>query len=267
MLLDGKRLVITGVRNESSLAFAVAKCAQEEGAEVVLSVLGRALEPATVAAKGLPRPAAILECDFTKPDEVARLRDALASRWDRIDGALHAIAFAPRSCLSGDMFQAAWQDVALTIQTSAYSLRALAEAVLPLMSEHGGSIVGLTTDTRVAWPTYDWMGVAKSALESTARYLARDLGPRRIRVNLVNAGPTFTAAADAIPGTRGHIGFRQRAPLGWDPSDTLPTAKACIALFSDLFPATTGDVFNVDGGAHVVIEPPQSESVGQPSAP
>jgi enoyl ACP reductase len=264
MLLEGKRVLITGVRNESSLAFAVARRAQEEGAELLLSVYGRALEHATVAAKALPRPAPIVECDLTKPDEVARLQDAVASRWDRVDGALHAIAFAPRSCLAGDMFQASWSDVALTIHTSAFTLRALAEAVLPLMREHGGSIVGLTTDTRVAWPTYDWMGVAKSALDSTARYLARDLGPHGIRVNLVNAGPTFTAAADAIPGTRDHIGFRQRAPLGWDPSDALPTAKACIALFSDLFPATTGDVFNVDGGAHVVIEPPQGASGGPP---
>jgi len=255
MLLEGKRLLVTGIRNRSSLAFAVARLAQEEGAELYLTVHGRAAELARGAIKDLAQEAPVREVDFTNPDEVAALRQALGEHWDRVDGALHAIAFAPRSCLAGDMFRAPWRDVAVTINTSAFTLRTLAEAVVPAMSQ-GGSIVSLTVDARFAAPTYDWMGVAKSALESTARYLARDLGPKRIRVNLVNAGPQSTISADAIPGTENLADALRRAPLGWDTTDPLPTAKACVALFSDQFPATTGDIINVDGGAHFIIDPP-----------
>lgn len=255
MLLKGKRLVISGIRDRSSLAFAVARRAQQEGAELFLTVHGRAAEMARDAIGDLAEEAQVREVDFTDPDDVAALRQAVGERWDRVDGALHAIAFAPRSCLGGDMFRAPWSDVAVTINTSAFTLRTLAEAVVPAMSQ-GGSIVSLSVDTRFAAPGYDWMGVAKSALESTARYLARDLGPKRIRVNLVNAGPQATISAGAIPGSEDFGTAMRRAPLGWDMSDTSPTAMACVALFSDLFPATTGDIINVDGGAHFIIDPP-----------
>ena len=249
MLLDGKRILVTGVLNDSSIAFGVAKKAQEEGATVVLTSFGRAMSLTRRAAKRLPSTPDIAELDVTKPEDL----DALAGRVaGRLDGVLHAIGFAPESCLGGGFLTAPWDDVAVALQVSAFSLKALAVAALPLMSA-GGSIVGLDFDNTHAWPVYDWMGVAKSAFESTARYLARDLGPKRIRVNLVCAGPIRTIAARSIPGFDKFEGvWSERAPLGWDIKDTDPVAKACVALFSDLFPATTGEMLHVDGGFHAI---------------
>jgi enoyl-[acyl-carrier protein] reductase I len=249
MLLDGKRILVTGVLNDSSIAFGVAKKAQEEGATVVLTSFGRAMSLTRRAAKRLPSTPDIAELDVTKPEDL----DALAGRVaGRLDGVLHAIGFAPESCLGGGFLTAPWDDVAVALQVSAFSLKALAVAALPLMGA-GGSIVGLDFDNTHAWPVYDWMGVAKSAFESTARYLARDLGPKRIRVNLVCAGPIRTIAARSIPGFDKFEGvWSERAPLGWDIKDTDPVAKACVALFSDLFPATTGEMLHVDGGFHAI---------------
>lgn len=249
MLLDGKRILVTGVLNDSSIAFGVAKRAQEEGAEVVLTSFGRAMSLTQRAAKRLPTPPDVVELDVTSPDDL----DALAERvGERLDGVLHGIGFAPESCLGGGFLTAPWEDVAVALQISAYSLKALTVAALPLMDE-GGSVVGLDFDNTQAWPVYDWMGVAKSAFESTARYLARDLGPRGIRVNLVCAGPIRTIAARSIPGFEQFESvWAERAPLGWDIKNTEPVAKACVALFSDLFPATTGEMLHVDGGFHAV---------------
>jgi enoyl ACP reductase len=249
MLLEGKRVLITGVLNDSSIAFGVARLAQEEGAEVVLTSFGRAMSLTQRAAKRLPSPPDVAELDVT---DAAQLEGLAATVGGRLDGVLHAIAFAPESCLGGGFLDAPWDDVAVALQVSAYSLKALAVAALPLMPD-GGSIVGLDFDNRQAWPVYDWMGVAKSAFESTARYLARDLGPRRVRVNLVCAGPIRTIAARSIPGfDRFEEVWAARAPLGWDVRDTEPVARACVALFSDLFPATTGEMLHVDGGFHAV---------------
>jgi enoyl-[acyl-carrier protein] reductase I len=249
MLIDGKRILVTGVLNDSSIAFGVAKLAQEEGAEVVLTSFGRAMSLTKRAAKRLPTPPEVVELDVTSPDDL----DGLAERvGGRLDGVLHGIGFAPESCLGGGFLTAPWEDVAVALQISAYSLKALTVAALPLMEE-GGSVVGLDFDNTQAWPVYDWMGVAKSAFESTARYLARDLGPRGIRVNLVCAGPIRTIAARSIPGfDQFESVWAERAPLGWDIKDTEPVAKACVALFSDLFPATTGEMLHVDGGFHAV---------------
>ena len=249
MLLDGKRILITGVLNDASIAFSVARRAQEEGAEVVLTSFGRVMRLTERTAKRLPTTPDIVELDVSSQDDL----DALAGRvGGRVDGVLHAIGFAPESCLGGGFLTAPWEDVAIALQVSAYSLKSLAVAALPLMPD-GGSIVGLDFDNTVAWPVYDWMGVAKSAFESTARYLARDLGPKKVRVNLVSAGPVRTLAAKSIPGFDAFEEvWAQRAPLGWDVKDPEPVAAACVALFSDLFPATTGEMLHVDGGFHAV---------------
>jgi enoyl-[acyl-carrier protein] reductase I len=251
-LLDGKRLLITGVLTDASLAFGVAKLAQEEGAEIVLTGAGRGLRLTQRTARKLPTEPDVLEFDVSDESHPAAVRDALGERWDRIDGALHAIGFAPEACLGGNFLETTWSDVAIAMQISAYSLRSVADAVVALMPE-GGSIVGLDFDAAVAWPAYDWMGVAKAALESTSRYLARDLGERQIRVNLVAAGPVKTLAAKSIPGFSAFEDvWDTRAPLGWDVTDSSAVAKACVALLSDWFPATTGEIIHVDGGYHAI---------------
>ena len=256
-LLDGKRLLITGVLTDASLAFAVARLAQEEGAEVVLSGAGRALSLTRRTARKLPTEPEVLEIDVTSPEELAAAGAALSARWDRLDGLLHAIGFAPPSCLGNGMFEADWDDVAVALQISAYSLKALVEAFRPLLTsagkDGGASVVGLDFDATVAWPIYDWMGVAKAALESLTRYLARDLGPDGIRVNLVAAGPIPTMAAKSIPGFSAFADtWAERAPLGWDVHDSDVVARACVALFSQLLPMTTGEILHVDGGVHAV---------------
>ena len=251
-LLDGKRILITGVLTDASLAFGVAQLAQAEGAEIVLTGAGRALRLTERTARKLELEPDVLEFDVTDPSHVPVLRDALGERWDRIDGALHAIGFAPESCLGGGFTEAPWEDVSVALQISAYSLKTLAEVVTPLMSE-GGSIVGLDFDATVAWPAYDWMGVAKAAFESTSRYLARELGPSNIRVNLVAAGPIKTLAAKSIPGFQAFEDvWSERAPLGWDVTDSSAVAKSVVALLSDWFPQTTGEIVHVDGGYHAV---------------
>ena len=251
-LLDGKRLLITGVLTDAPLAFGVARLAQEEGAEVVLTGAGRGMRLTQRTSRKLPTEADVLELDVTDDTHPAAVRDALAERWGTVDGALHAIGFAPETCLGGQFLDTTWADVSVAVQVSAYSLRAVADAVVPLMSG-GGSIVGLDFDARVAWPAYDWMGVAKAALESTSRYLARDLGAQQIRVNLVAAGPVKTLAARSIPGFSAFEDvWDARAPLGWDVNDSSAVAKACVALLSDWFPATTGELLHVDGGYHAI---------------
>jgi meromycolic acid enoyl-[acyl-carrier-protein] reductase len=256
-LLDGKRLLITGVLTDASLAFSVARLAQEEGAEVVLSGAGRALSLTRRTARKLPTEPEVLEIDVTSPEQLQAAGTALATKWDRLDGLLHAIGFAPPDCLGSGMFAADWDDVSTAIQISTYSLKALIDAFLPLLKAAGGdggaSVVGLDFDATVAWPVYDWMGVAKAGLESLSRYLAKELGPAGIRVNLVAAGPVRTMAAKSIPGFSAFEDtWAARAPLGWDIHDSTAVAKACLALFSDLFPMTTGEILHVDGGVHAV---------------
>lgn len=253
MLLEGKHIVVTGVLTEASIAYAVARKAQEEGAQLVLTSFGRAMRLTERTARRLADPPPVLELDVTDPDHFDALAADLEARWGTVDGAVHAVGFAPESCLGGGFLDAPWRDVATALEVSTYSLKALAAACLPLMRGSGGSIVALDFDNTVAWPQYDWMGVAKAALESTARYLARDLGPEGIRVNLVCAGPLRTMAAKAIPGFgEFEAAWKQRAPLGWDVTDAEPVARACTALLSDWLPATTGEMLHVDGGFHAV---------------
>jgi meromycolic acid enoyl-[acyl-carrier protein] reductase len=251
-LLDGKRIVITGVLTDASIAFGVARLAQEQGAEIVLTGAGRGLSLTERTARKLPSPPPVLELDVTEPDHLVSVRDDLAERWGRVDGVLHAIGFAPAVCLGGTFMEATWDDVSVALHVSTYSLKALVDAFGPLMGP-GSALVGLDFDATVAWPAYDWMGVAKAALESTSRYLARELGSRGIRVNLVAAGPLRTMAAKSIPGFSAfEDSWQARAPLGWDITDTEPAARACVALLSDWFPATTGEMVHVDGGYHAI---------------
>ena len=251
-LLDGKRIVITGVLTDASIAFGVARLAQEQGAEIVLTGAGRGLSLTERTARKLPSPPPVLELDVTEPDHLVSVRDDLAERWGRVDGVLHAIGFAPAVCLGGTFMEATWDDVSVALHVSTYSLKALVDAFGPLM-DRGSALVGLDFDATVAWPAYDWMGVAKAALESTSRYLARELGSRGIRVNLVAAGPLRTMAAKSIPGFSAfEDSWQARAPLGWDITDTEPAARACVALLSDWFPATTGEMVHVDGGYHAI---------------
>ncbi len=257
MLLEGKKILVTGVLHETSIAFSVARLAQDQGAEIVLTSFGRAMSLTKRTARKLPTEPDVLEVDVTDPAHMLFLTDDLSHRWGTVDGVLHAVAFAPADCLGGDIMKAEWDDVAVTLRVSAYSLKALAGAVLPLMRESGGSIVGLDFDARQAWPAYDWMGVAKAALEATSRYLARDLGKHQIRVNLVSAGPLRTIAAKGIAGFETiEETWGGRAPLGWDTRDATPVAKACVALLSDWFPATTGEMVHVDGGFHSLAAAP-----------
>lgn len=251
-ILSGKNIVVTGVLTDASLAFGVAKLAQEEGAQVILTGAGRGMSLTARTARKLPQPAPVYEFDVTNDEHVASVRDAVAGTWDRVDGVLHSIGFAPAACLGDDLMAATWNDVSVAIQISAFSLKTLAEAFAPLMT-NGGSFVGLDFDNTVAWSAYNWMGVAKSAFESTNRYLAKEFGPRGIRFNLVAAGPIRTMAAKSIPGfAKFEDVWDERSPLGWDVNDSVPVAKACVAMLSDWFPATTGEMVHVDGGYHAV---------------
>ena len=252
-ILDGKRILVAGVTMDSSIGFATAKFAQEQGATVLISNFGRALGITRRIAKRLPSEPAVLELDVTDEEHLAGLADALREHVDGLDGVVHSIAFGnPETILGGKFLDGPWPDVAQAVQVSAYSLKSLAMACRPLMGE-GGSVVGLTFDATIAWPASDWMGVAKAALESTSRYLARDLGPQGIRCNLVSAGPLKSLAAKAIPGFEDlESMWSDRAPLGWDEKNLEPTARAVCALLSDLFPATTGEIVHVDGGFHAM---------------
>ena len=249
-LLQDKRVVVTGVLTDASLAFSIARLCLDEGAQVILTGAGRALSLTQRTARKLPVPVDVLELDVTVPEHAERVRDHVQSAWGRVDGVVHSIGFAPESCLGDDFMAAPWDDVAVAMQISAYSLKHLADVFVPLMGP-GGAFVGLDFDNTVAWPAYNWMGVAKSALESVNRYLARELGPRGIRSNLVAAGPIKTMAAKSIPGFKKFEDvWDDRAPLGWDVTDAEPVARAVVALLSDWFPATTGSMIHVDGGFH-----------------
>ena len=257
MILEGKKLLITGVITKDSIAFHAASRALEEGASVVLTSFGRARRMTERAAKRLSQEVDVLELDVNNPADLDALTSSLRERWGSVDGALHAIAFAPEDALGGRFLTTPAASAAAAFQTSAFSLKSLAVALEPLMGT-GSSIVGLDFDATVAWPIYDWMGVAKAALESVSRYLARDLGPRGIRVNLVSAGPLGTVAARGIPGFEGLSDlWRAQAPLGWDVEDPAPVADTICFLLSDYARAISGEIVHVDGGFHAVGAPSQ----------
>lgn len=249
-LLEGKTILVTGVLMDTSIAFHVARIAQEEGATLVLTSFGRMMKITQAIARRLPKSAPVLELDVTNQEDLDTLADRVREHTDSLDGVLHSIGFAPQGAFN--FMEGTWADVATAMEASAYSLKALAAATLPLLSA-GDGVVGLTFDARYAWPVYDWMGVTKAAFEATSRYLARDLGPKGIRCNLVSAGPLRTPAGKSIPGfEQFEATWGDRAPMGWDVNDPEPAAKACVALLSDWFPATTGEIVHVDGGFHAM---------------
>ncbi|NJQ05955.1 enoyl-ACP reductase FabI [Streptomyces lonarensis] len=254
-LLAGKRILVTGVLTDASIAFHVARLAQEEGAEVVLTGFGR-LSLVQRIAKRLPKEAPVIELDVQNQEHLDGLADAVSAHFGddaSLDGVVHSIGFAPQDALGGNFLNTGWDSVATAVEVSAYSLKSLTMAVLPLLEKRGGSVVGMDFDAQVAWPKYDWMGVAKAALESTSRYLARDLGSRDIRVNLVSAGPIKSMAAKSIPGFEELADvWNTRAPIGWDLADPEPAARGVVALMSDWFPKTTGEIVHVDGGVHMM---------------
>ena len=250
--LKGKRLLITGVLTPQSIAFAVARVVQEEGAEILLTGFGKAMSLTERSARRLPETPDVLEMDANDPSHIERVASDIRERWGGLDGFLHAIAFAPEDALGGKFLQTPWESARTAFQTSAYSLKAIAAGLLPLMQE-GGSIVSLDFDAAVAWPIYDWMGVSKAALEAITRYLARDLGPHGVRVNCVSAGPVRTMAAKGIPGfDQLAAGWGRRAPLGWDVHDPEPVARTVAFLLSDWSKGITGEIIHVDGGYHAI---------------
>jgi enoyl-[acyl-carrier protein] reductase I len=252
MLLAGKRLLITGVLTDGSIAYHTARLAQEQGAEIVLTGFGRGIRLTERTARRLPVAPDVIELDINEPQHLVRLREDVTERWGALDGALHAIAYAPEDALGGNFLNTPPESAQTAFMTSAFSFKTLAAGLLPLFrAAGGGSLVTLDFDNRQAWPAYDWMGVAKAALESVTRYLARDLGPEHIRVNAISAGPLATVAAKAIPGIElFDQAWKDRAPLGWDISDPEPVARMACVLFSDWAPSTTGELIHVDGGFH-----------------
>lgn len=253
-LLQDKNILVTGVLTDTSIAFHVARLAQEEGANVVLTSFGRALSLTTRIAARLPVSAPVIELDVTDQSHLDCLAPKIKEFLPYLDGVVHSIGFAPESALGGNFLNTPWEDVATALQVSAYSLKSLTMAARPLFTEPtGASVVGLDFDASQAWPKYDWMGVAKAALESTARYLARDLGKENVRINLIAAGPIRTIAAKSIPGFSDFEAvWGARAPLKWDINDPVPAAQGVVALLSDWFPKTTGEIIHVDGGVHAI---------------
>jgi enoyl ACP reductase len=252
VLLEKKKLLITGVLTPQSIAFSVARLAQEQGAEILLTGFGRAMGLTQKTARRLPDPPAVLEMDANDPQQIDAVAQEIRSRWGSLDGFLHAIAFAPEDALGGAFLDTPWESARTAFQTSAYSLKALAVGMLPLMEE-GGSIVSLDFDASVAWPIYDWMGVSKAALEAITRYLAQYLGPKGIRVNCVSAGPLRTMAAKGIPGFDSLASsWGKRAPLSWDITDPGPVAGAVAFLLSDWSRGITAEIIHVDGGYHAM---------------
>ncbi|MFD9906710.1 enoyl-ACP reductase FabI [Streptomyces sp. NPDC059063] len=251
-ILDGKRILITGVLMESSIAFHAAKVAQEQGAEIILTAFPRPTLTERIARK-LPKPAKVIELDVTNDAHLANLEGTVREELGGLDGIVHSIGFAPQDALGGNFLNTPFESVATAMHVSAYSLKSLTMACLPLMPEEGGAVVGLTFDAQFAWPQYDWMGPAKAALEATSRYLARDLGARNIRCNLVSAGPIGSMAAKSIPGF-GELAkvWDSRSPLQWDMADPEPAGRGIVALLSDFFPKTTGEIIHVDGGVHMM---------------
>jgi len=257
MLLDGKKLLITGVLTDDSIAFSVAKVAQENGAEILLTNVGKGVRLTEKVARKLPAPPDVMQMDVNNPDDVKAVSAEVMRRWGRLDGALHSIGFMPQDALGGNFLSAPWESVGFGFQTSAYSLKALSVGLLEPMkvagADGGASVVTLTFDGRFAWPIYDWMGVSKAGLEAVTRYLARDLGEHNIRVNAVSAGPIRTMAGKSIPGFDAISGvWPARAPLAWSLTDATPVGQMCCFLMSDWASMTTGEMIHVDGGYHAL---------------
>lgn len=254
MFLKGKRLVITGVLNPDSIAFYSARIAQEQGAEIVLTGFGRGLRITERTAQRLPDPPEVYELDIMDDDHMSALVAELDRKWGGVDGGLHSIGFAPTDALGGNFLHTPADSATTAFAVSAFSYKTLAMGLLPLMEKAGGgALVTLDFDNSQAWPGYDWMGVAKAALQATTRYLAGYLGPKHVRVNAVSAGPLKTMAAKSIPGFEVFEDvWAERAPLPWDQTNPEPVARMVAVLLSDWAGMTTGEVVHVDGGFHAL---------------
>lgn len=251
-ILAGKRILVTGVLMESSIAFHVAKLAQEQGAEIILTAFPRPTLTERIARK-LPKPTKVIELDVTNDEHLGRLEQIVRDELGGLDGVVHSIGFAPQDALGGNFLNTPFESVSTAMHVSAFSLKSLTMACLPLFPQEGASVVGLTFDAQFAWPQYDWMGPAKAALEATSRYVARDLGKQNVRCNLISAGPLGSMAAKSIPGFSDLADvWNHRSPLEWDMSDPEPTGRGIVALLSDWFPKTTGEIIHVDGGVHMM---------------
>jgi enoyl-[acyl-carrier protein] reductase I len=257
-LLSDHRILVTGVLTDDSLAFGIAKRALEEGATVALSGAGRGLSLTKRTARKLAEfgeVGEIIELDVTDPQQVEAAAAELTTRFGRLDGLVHAIGMAPQSCLGNGMFVAPFEDVAIALHISTYSLAALVGTFRPLLQKSealgGASVIALDFDGSRAYPMYDWMGVMKAGLESLGRYLAKEVGPDRIRVNMLAAGPIRTVAAKSIPGfSQFEDTWSDKAPLGWDVYDSSAVADTAVAMLSPLLRGTTASVVYVDGGYH-----------------
>lgn len=254
MLLEGKHVLVTGVSDRNSIALAIARAAQEQGAEIVLTSFGRMTRITEMTAKKLDPVPDVLELDVNRREDIDAVCVQLQERWGGLDGVLHSVAYAPPDALGGNFLNTPWESVATAVQTSAFSLKELAVGLLPLLRKRRGSVVTLDFDNSTqAWPKYDWMGVSKAALESVVRYLARDLGRYGVRVNALCAGPLLTLAAKGIPGFREFEDtWGQRAPLGWDINDRSAVARTACVMLSDWLPGTTGELLHADGGYHAM---------------
>ncbi|MDR1265637.1 MAG: enoyl-ACP reductase FabI [Propionibacteriaceae bacterium] len=250
-ILADKRILVTGLTATNSIAFHTAQVAQQEGAKVVVSNFGRAMRMTRRAAAKLDPVPEVLELDVTDETHLASLAERVEPILGGLDGVVHSIGFAdPFKAMGGRFLSTEWEDVAVSMRISAYSLAALARACLPIMTA-GSALVGMSFQANVSWPSYDWMGVSKATLEAVSRYLARYLGPQGIRSNIISAGPVNTLSKRSIPLLQDQDRMWQlRAPLFWDADDATPVAKAACALLSDFFPATTGEIVHVDGGFH-----------------
>ena len=254
-LLAGKRILVTGVLTDRSLAYHAAAKMQELGAEVLLTSFGRAKRITERAAQMLPKATDVLELDVTKQSDYDALVEELGARWDSVDGLLHSVAFAPAQLFKDPFLHANLDDVEAAMRISSYSLQQLSATLLPLMvrSQSGASIVALTVEDRVRVHPYAWMSVAKSVLNSIARQLAVHLADHNVRVNLIAAGPVRTNAGSVIPEFSEMEDTYKRAPLGWDTRDHTAIAGPAAFLMSDLSRNMTGDILKVDGGMHILI--------------
>jgi enoyl-[acyl-carrier protein] reductase I len=259
-LLSGRKILVTGVISNRSIAFGIAKAARREGAEIALTYQNeRFKDRVTDMARELGSDIA-LPCEVTSDSEIEALFKALKGRWEKLDGVVHAIAFAPREAIAGDFLDGISREAFRQAHDiSSYSFAALAKAALPLLSEKSALLTLTYLGAERVVPNYNTMGLAKASLEASVRYLAASLGPRGIRVNAISAGPIKTLAAAGISGFGKILKFvEEHAPLRRNVT-TEDVGNAAAFLLSDLAAAVTGEVLHVDGGfSHVVAGLPTS---------
>jgi len=252
--LAGKKILITGVLSERSIAYGVAQACRREGASLAFTYVNDELKDRVVRIAAEFGTVPVLPCDVARDDDIDALFASLRAEWGALDGLLHAIAFAPRESLSGDFLNGLSRNAFATAHdVSSYSLAALAKGARPLMQGRNGSLVTLTyLGALRALPSYNVMGLAKASLEANVRYLASCLGPEGIRANGISAGPIKTLAAAGIGGFSKILRFVEKnAPLRRNVSIE-EVGNVAAFLFSDLASGVTGDIIYVDSGFSIV---------------